>query len=46
MGERYNPYSLIAPSKNRTGRNYVGDLFKHWIGFDFIFIREIKKLIY
>ena len=29
MGERYNPYSLIAPSKNRTGRNYVGDLFKH-----------------
>ena len=29
MGEKYNPYSLIAPSKNRTGRNYVGDLFKH-----------------
>ena len=29
MGERYNPYSLIVPSKNRTGRNYVGDLFKH-----------------
>ena len=29
MGERYNPYSLIAPSKNRTGRNYVGDLFTH-----------------
>ena len=29
MGERYNPYSLIAPSKNRIGRNYVGDLFKH-----------------
>ena len=29
MGEKYNPYSLIVPSKNRTGRNYVGDLFKH-----------------
>ena len=29
LGEKYNPYSLIAPSKNRTGRNYVGDLFKH-----------------
>ena len=29
MGEKYNTYSLIAPSKNRTGRNYVGDLFKH-----------------
>ena len=29
MGERYNPYSLIPPSKNRTGRNFVGDLFKH-----------------
>ena len=29
MGEKYNPYSLIAPSKNRTGRNYIGDLFKH-----------------
>ena len=29
MGESYNPYSLIVPSKNRTGRNYVGDLFKH-----------------
>ena len=29
MGEKYNPYSLIAPSKNRTGRNYVGDLFKN-----------------
>ena len=29
MGERYNPYSLIPPSKNRIGRNYVGDLFKH-----------------
>ena len=29
MGEKYNPYSLIAPSKNKTGRNYVGDLFKH-----------------
>jgi hypothetical protein len=29
MGEKYNPYSLIAPSKNRTGRNFVGDLFKH-----------------
>jgi hypothetical protein len=29
MGERYNPYSLFPPSKNRTGRNYVGDLFKH-----------------
>ena len=29
MGEKYNPYSFIAPSKNRTGRNYVGDLFKH-----------------
>ena len=29
MGEKYNPYSLFAPSKNRTGRNYVGDLFKH-----------------
>ena len=29
MGERYNPYALIPPSKNRTGRNYVGDLFKH-----------------
>jgi hypothetical protein len=29
LGERYNPYSLIAPSKNRTGRNYIGDLFKH-----------------
>ena len=29
MGEKYNPYSLIPPSKNRIGRNYVGDLFKH-----------------
>ena len=29
MGERYNPYALIPPSKNRTGRNFVGDLFKH-----------------
>ena len=29
MGEKYNPYSLIVPSKNRTGRNYIGDLFKH-----------------
>ena len=29
MGEKYNPYSLFPPSKNRTGRNYVGDLFKH-----------------
>jgi len=29
MGERYNPYSLFPPSKNRTARNYVGDLFKH-----------------
>ncbi len=29
MGEKYNPYALIPPSKNRTGRNYVGDLFKH-----------------
>ena len=29
MGERYDPYSLIPPSKNRTGRNFVGDLFKH-----------------
>ena len=29
MGERYNPYALFPPSKNRTGRNYVGDLFKH-----------------
>ena len=29
MGEKYNPYSFIAPSKNRTGRNYIGDLFKH-----------------
>ena len=29
MGEKYNPYSFIAPPKNRTGRNYVGDLFKH-----------------
>ena len=29
MGEKYNPYSLFAPSKNRTKRNYVGDLFKH-----------------
>ena len=29
IGEKYNPYSLIATSKNRTGRNYVGDLFKH-----------------
>lgn len=29
MGERYDPYALIPPSKNRTGRNYVGDLFKH-----------------
>jgi hypothetical protein len=26
---RYIPYSLIPPSKNRTGRNFVGDLFKH-----------------
>ena len=29
MGEKYNPYSLIPPSKNRIGRNYIGDLFKH-----------------
>ena len=29
MGERYNPYSLYPPSKNRIARNYVGDLFKH-----------------
>ena len=29
MGEKYNPYSFIAPSKNRVARNYVGDLFKH-----------------
>jgi hypothetical protein len=29
MGEKYNPYALIPPSKNRTGRNFVGDLFKH-----------------
>ena len=29
MGEKYNPYQFIAISKNRTGRNYVGDLFKH-----------------
>ena len=29
MGEKYNPYSFFAPSKNRTKRNYVGDLFKH-----------------
>ena len=29
MGEKYNPYALIPSSKNRTGRNFVGDLFKH-----------------
>jgi hypothetical protein len=29
MGEKYNPFALYPPSKNRTGRNYVGDLFKH-----------------
>ena len=29
LGENYNPYSLIHPNKNRTARNYNGDLFKH-----------------
>ena len=29
MGEKYNPFSLLPPSKNRTKRNYLGDLFKH-----------------
>ena len=29
LGENYNPYSLIHPNKNRTARNYIGDLFKH-----------------
>ena len=29
MGERYNPYALIPPSKGLIGRNYVGDKFKH-----------------
>ena len=29
MGEKYNPYSFIAPPKNRVARNYLGDLFKH-----------------
>ena len=29
MGEKYNPYALIIPNKNRTARNYIGDLFKH-----------------
>ena len=29
MGEKYNPFSLIPPSKNRIARNYVGDLFNH-----------------
>ena len=29
MGERYNPYALIPPSKGLVGRNFVGDKFKH-----------------
>ena len=29
MGEKYFPEAFIPPTKNRTGRNYVGDLFKH-----------------
>ena len=29
MGEKYNPYAFIIPNKNRTARNYIGDLFKH-----------------
>ena len=29
MGEKYNRYSLFAPSKNRIERNYVCYLFKH-----------------
>ena len=29
MGEKYNPYSLITPSKNRTRRNIFGALFEY-----------------
>jgi len=29
MGERYNPYAFIPPSKGQVGRNFVGDKFKH-----------------
>ena len=29
MGERYNPYAFIPPSKGLIGRNFVGDKFKH-----------------
>ena len=29
MGEKYNPYSLIIPSKNLTRRNFFGALFEY-----------------
>ena len=29
FSEKYNPYALVSPTRNRTGVNYIGALFQH-----------------